>query len=150
MNVFISSTCYDLIDLRSELEDFFRQSGLIPVLSDSLSSEFQVLPDRNSIDATAIDSTVLEMLLAREPAITERIRTITVLGPSPAPPWVVHPSVPASVRHALIEAFLSMDQDPRGQRILKDAGMLRFAAVSDRDYDSIREMERVASSLAKK
>ena len=40
-----------------------------------------------------------------------------------------------------------MDQDPRGQRILKDAGMLRFAAVSDRDYDSIREMERIATSV---
>ena len=36
------------------------------------------------------------------------------------------------------------DQDCRGHRILEDAGMLRFAAVSDRDYDPIREMARVA------
>jgi len=119
------------------------------IQSGSHQNSLRMLLER-AIDATAIDSTVLEMLLAREPAITERIRTITVLGPSPAPPWVVHPSVPASVRRALLEAFLSMDQDPRGQRILKDAGMLRFAGMSDRDYDSIREMERIASSLAKK
>jgi phosphonate transport system substrate-binding protein len=101
----------------------------------------------HKIDATAIDSTVLEMVLTKDPSIGERIRTIAILGPSPAPPWVVHPSVPADVRRALIEAFLSMDQDPRGQPILAAAGMLRFAGVTDRDYDPIREMERVAANL---
>jgi len=99
-----------------------------------------------AIDATAIDSTVLEMVLAKDPSIGERIRTITILGPSPAPPWVVHPSLSGDVRRALLEAFISMDQDARGQRILEDAGMLGFAAVSDRDYDPIREMERIANS----
>jgi ABC-type phosphate/phosphonate transport system substrate-binding protein len=86
------------------------------------------------------------MVLARDPSLSERIRTIAVFGPSPAPPWVVHPSVPDAVRRSLLGAFLSMDQDPRGQRILKDAHMLRFAAVSDRDYDPIREMQRIANS----
>jgi len=41
-----------------------------------------------SIDASAIDSTVLELDVARNPSIIEKIRTIAVLGPSPAPPWV--------------------------------------------------------------
>lgn len=39
------------------------------------------------IDASAIDSTVLEMDLARNPSIIQKIRTIAALGPSPAPPW---------------------------------------------------------------
>jgi phosphonate transport system substrate-binding protein len=101
----------------------------------------------NAIDAAAIDSTVLEMELTRDPSIVERIRTIAVLGPSPAPPWVVHASISSDVRQALRREFLSMDKDPRGQRILKDAGMLRFATVSDDDYDPIREMERIAASV---
>jgi hypothetical protein len=50
MRVFICSTCYDLVDLRAELEIFFREAGIEPVLSESLSSEFQVVPDRNSIE----------------------------------------------------------------------------------------------------
>lgn len=50
MRIFISSTCYDLIDLRAELESFFRDAGITPLLSDSLSSEFQTSPDRNSIE----------------------------------------------------------------------------------------------------
>jgi hypothetical protein len=50
MRVFISSTCFDLIDLRAELKAFFHQAGVEPVMSDSLDSEFQVKPDRNSIE----------------------------------------------------------------------------------------------------
>jgi hypothetical protein len=50
MRIFICSTCYDLIDLRAELEMFFREAGVVAVLSDSLSSDFQVMPDRSSIE----------------------------------------------------------------------------------------------------
>ena len=50
MRVFISSTCYDLIDLRAELEAFFRDAGVTPILSDSPNSEFELLPDKNSIE----------------------------------------------------------------------------------------------------
>src|SRR5258708_13359918 len=50
MHVFISSTCHDLIDLRAELESFFQKAGIVPVLSDSLTSEFLVMQDRNSIE----------------------------------------------------------------------------------------------------
>ena len=100
-----------------------------------------------AIDAAAIDSTVLEMEFTKDPSIIERVRTITTLGPSPAPPWVVHGSVPIDVRRALREKFLSMDNDPRGRRILEDAGMLWFAPVSDHEYDPIREMERIAATV---
>ena len=50
MRIFISSTCYDLVDLRAELETFFKNAGMEPVLSDSLTSDFQVSPDANSIE----------------------------------------------------------------------------------------------------
>jgi len=48
---FISSTCYDLIDLRAELEQELRDMGLSPVLSDSATSEFEVLPTAHSIES---------------------------------------------------------------------------------------------------
>ena len=50
MRVFISSTCYDLIDLRAELEAFFESAGVEPVMSDSLTSDFLVSQDANSIE----------------------------------------------------------------------------------------------------
>jgi hypothetical protein len=55
MRVFVSSTCYDLIDLRAELEKFFQQAGVIPLMSDSITSEFQTSPDRNSIETCLVN-----------------------------------------------------------------------------------------------
>lgn len=49
--VFISSTCYDLLDIRAELESEFRDLGLFPVLSDSCTSDFIPDPTKDSIDS---------------------------------------------------------------------------------------------------
>ena len=116
------------------------------VESGSHQNSLQMVLDR-AIDAAAIDSMVLEMEFKKNPSIVERIRTITTLGPSPAPPWVVHDSVPGRVLRALRQEFLSMDKDPRGRQILEDAGILRFAQVSDHEYHPIREMERIAATV---
>jgi hypothetical protein len=48
--VFVSSSCFDLIDLRAELEVFLRNLGVIPLLSDRPSSEFEVGGYGNSIE----------------------------------------------------------------------------------------------------
>lgn len=48
--VFISSTVYDLLDIRDELEQSIRDAGLVPLLSDSATSNFTVAPDANSIE----------------------------------------------------------------------------------------------------
>jgi phosphate/phosphite/phosphonate ABC transporter binding protein len=116
------------------------------VESGSHQESLRMLLDR-TIDAAAIDSTVLEMAFVRSPLIVEKIRTVTVLGPSPAPPWVIHRSVPHETREALRQEFLQMHENPEGQHILKGAGILRFANVSDRDYDAVREMDRIAAGV---
>jgi hypothetical protein len=51
MRVFVSSTCYDLIDLRAEVEVHLRDLGLRPVLSDRPSSDFSEFALQNSIAA---------------------------------------------------------------------------------------------------
>lgn len=48
--IFVSSTCYDLLDLRAEVEAHLRDLGLLPVMSDRPSSEFEIVPDVNSIE----------------------------------------------------------------------------------------------------
>jgi hypothetical protein len=53
--VFISSTCYDLIDLRFELKEFLDEIGLTPILSDHTNSEFTSQHDSNSIEACLIN-----------------------------------------------------------------------------------------------
>lgn len=49
--VFVSSTCYDLIDIRAEVEAQLRELGLQPILSDRPSSEFALSGYRDSIEA---------------------------------------------------------------------------------------------------
>jgi phosphonate transport system substrate-binding protein len=106
-----------------------------------------VLVLNGSVDGSAIDSTVLEIELARDPGLARKIRVIDTFGPSPIPPWVIHKSVPFEIRKSIQEAMTSMHKNPAGKKILTKAQVKRFDAVIDRDYDLIREMARVAASI---
>src|SRR4051812_10143827 len=57
MKVFISSTCYDLMDLRAELLADLRELGVEVLLSDHKDSDFVVPsgPDVNSIEACLVN-----------------------------------------------------------------------------------------------
>lgn len=53
--VFVSSTCYDLIDLRAEVERGLRDMGLSPVLSDRGTSDFKLAQDQNSVETCLVN-----------------------------------------------------------------------------------------------
>lgn len=92
----------------------------------------------SEVDATAIDSTVLENELARAPAIANEIRVIDSLGPSPMPPWVMHANLPHALKQALRTSFLHMYLDDEWLSILQSWGMARFDAVDDIANNPIR------------
>jgi phosphonate transport system substrate-binding protein len=94
------------------------------------------------VDASAIDSTVLEIELKNNPQIKDQIRIIEILGPSPIPPWVVSKSMAPELRKTLLDLLCGMDKDFAGTSVLEKAAMLGFIPVDDRDYDPIRAMER--------
>jgi phosphonate transport system substrate-binding protein len=98
-------------------------------------------------DAAAIDSTVLELQSLAEPQLINDIRVIASLGPSPIPPWVVGTHVPSHVRGAVRRLLLEMHTDAEGQRLLARTQLARFVAVSDADYDPIRELLRHAEQV---
>jgi phosphate/phosphite/phosphonate ABC transporter binding protein len=98
------------------------------------------------VDAAAIDSTVLEMLCARQPEIRSQIRVVATLGPSPMPPWVIGLHVAPELRAQLRGLLLTMHADPQGQAILADSSLTRFAAVTDATYDTIRHMLQVGAT----
>ena len=99
------------------------------------------------IDAAAIDSTVLELVLEQEPAWTQKVRVLESWGPSPAPPWLVHRRAPAGLREALRALLLQMHEDEEGRAVLQLARLARFVAVGDEDYDPIRQMARRAQAI---
>lgn len=94
------------------------------------------------VDATALDSTVLELLRRGDPSLEGRVRIIESFGPSPSPPWVVAQTVPSELRAALRGALLGMSNDPGGRAVLTSGMASGFAAVRDADYDPIRRMAR--------
>ncbi len=100
------------------------------------------------IDATAIDSTVLETELAANPALRQRLRRIGTLGPSPIPPWVIRGDLPASLRRAVRTTLLTMHTTAKGRAILRRGRMSHFAAVTDADYDPIRVMAKLADTVS--
>jgi hypothetical protein len=55
MKVFISSTVYDLIDIRAELAEQLRAIGITPVLSDDKLSDFHVQHDVSSIETCLVN-----------------------------------------------------------------------------------------------
>lgn len=100
------------------------------------------------IDATAIDSTVLDLLLHQEPVLETELRVIACLGPSPMPPWVLRQDLPLALRHDLRQALLAMHHDEEGRSALATGQVGRFAAVTDADYDPIRRMLRETEGVA--
>ncbi|MBW4659144.1 MAG: PhnD/SsuA/transferrin family substrate-binding protein [Drouetiella hepatica Uher 2000/2452] len=98
------------------------------------------------IDASAIDSTVLELELQRHPEIAAQIRIIDDLGASPIPPWVISTQVPPELRDRLQQVFLHMHQTPEGKAVLSQGTIDRFVAVDDRDYDALRHRAELAET----
>ena len=101
----------------------------------------------HQVDASAIDSTVLDMIIAHRPEIASSIRVIEAWGPSPIPPWVVLKSVASDLRQSLRDALLAMDKDSNGREILDQGQIDHFTIVSDQDYDLVRRMYQRAESV---
>jgi phosphonate transport system substrate-binding protein len=99
------------------------------------------------VDASAIDSTVLDAELTRYPELRNEIRVIHTLGPSPMPPWVMLRSLPSPVKQSIRNVFLSMADDDEGCAVLKLWGVARFAPVNDTYYTPIRAMARNAQGV---
>ncbi|MFQ4136737.1 phosphate/phosphite/phosphonate ABC transporter substrate-binding protein [Nodosilinea sp. PGN35] len=89
-------------------------------------------------DCGAIDSTVLDQALRTDPALGQKLRIVTSLGPSPMPPIAVSQRLGQDVIFALQQALLQ--PDAALQKQLAQAGMLRFAAVDWASYGSVLAM----------
>jgi phosphonate transport system substrate-binding protein len=93
-----------------------------------------------AINASAIDSTVLELELKLHPELAPLIRVVDTFGPSPIPPAVISTRLPVGTRRGLRQALLDMHLDPDGEKILAAAMAARFVGVEDADYHAIRAM----------
>ena len=92
------------------------------------------------VDASAIDSQVLEVELRDHPELSERIRVMDSLGPSSIQPVTVAKRLPEGLRREIREALLEMGDDPEGRAALELGMVRRFVPANDGSYADIRAM----------
>jgi phosphonate transport system substrate-binding protein len=101
-----------------------------------------------AVDAAAVDSTVLEWFVSQRRDLTEKVRVIDTIGPSPIPPWVISRSLPQTLRSDIRDVMLHMHAEPFGRVLLERARLERFIGADDRDYDPIRVMAQKAAEVS--
>jgi phosphonate transport system substrate-binding protein len=99
------------------------------------------------IDASAIDSTVLDAEVRRSPRLKEEIRVVETLGPSPMPPWVILKSLARELKDAVTAVLLDMHAEPSGNRILESWGISHFARPDHGAYEAMLRMGRDAEGV---
>ena len=102
------------------------------------------LVQTGEVDASAIDSQVLEVAMREHRQLGEKLRVIDVLGPSTIQPVVASGSLPASLRADLTAVLEQLGDDPAARPALDQGLVRRFEAVNEGSYDDIRGMVHAA------
>ena len=92
-------------------------------------------------DCAAIDSVVLEQELKDFPELSQPLRVVEMLGPSPMPPLVVAQRLSISLIEQMQLALLQPDAEL--QRVMEQFGVRRFAAVELKDYQILHQIYSV-------
>jgi phosphonate transport system substrate-binding protein len=98
------------------------------------------LVSSGAVDASAIDSHVLALMLRDHPELADRLRVIDTLGPSTIQPVVVARHLPESLKVDLSDVFQGLGDDPAARPHLDRGFVDRFIPVNDANYDDVRAM----------
>ncbi|MDA8240494.1 MAG: phosphate/phosphite/phosphonate ABC transporter substrate-binding protein [Nitrospiraceae bacterium] len=96
------------------------------------------------VDGAAVDSVVYDHMLKIGSPYAVQTRIIKRSPPYGTPPVVVTRDINPELKKKLKEAFLGMQMTAKGRAILNEMMIDRFVEVPDRNYDTIRKMEKVA------
>jgi phosphonate transport system substrate-binding protein len=96
------------------------------------------------VDASAIDSQVLQISLRDHPELAARLRVIESWGPSTIQPFVAGRHLPTSLRADLQSVLLEIAENAEAKKHLARGFVHRFVAVDDSSYNDLRQMLAVA------
>ncbi|MEM9773963.1 MAG: PhnD/SsuA/transferrin family substrate-binding protein [Chloroflexota bacterium] len=108
------------------------------VVSGGHSKSFAMVAE-GKVDAASIDHSVFDFVAEHRPELLERIRVIDLIGPSPAPPFVVHRSVSEHLRYKIRDCLLELGKDSQFISRVQPHRVETFVPISDADYQPIRE-----------
>lgn len=125
------------LGLRGKTHDYF---GALRETGSHLRSLSLVLD--GSMDATAIDSQVLDVFCLQHPQQAASLRVIESFGPSPIPPVVIASTADADLKRRVQHILLTLHENALAANALLQGAIERFVRVGDEDYDPIRQMNR--------
>ena len=102
------------------------------------------------VDGAAVESIVYDHMLKTGSPYAKQTKIIKRSPPFGIPPVVVTKDIDPALRKKVKDVFLSMQKIPKGKTILTAMMIDGFVEVPDKNYDSIRQMEKgiVGSSKA--
>lgn len=89
-------------------------------------------------DSAAIDHGVFDYVSDMFPEVFEQVRIIGQIGPSPAPPFVIHCSVPQDLQDRIRQAMLELGQSESFRQVVKPHRLKTLVPITDDDYQPIR------------
>ena len=92
------------------------------------------------VDASAVDSQVLAVMLRDDPSLARSLRVIDALGPSTIQPIAVSKRVPPKLRAEVQRVVTTMHEDQAARERLAVGMVERFVPVDASSYDDIRMM----------
>lgn len=101
------------------------------------------------VDGAAVESIVYDHMLKTGSPYAKQTRIIKRSPPYGIPPVVVTRDVDPGLRKKVKDAFLLMQKTQKGRTILAAMMIDGFVAVPDRNYDTIRHMEKEVVGTSK-
>ncbi len=101
------------------------------------------------VDGAAVESIVYDHMLKTGSPYAKQTKIIKRSPPYGIPPVVVTRDIDPELRKKVKDAFLSMQKTSKGKKILAAMMIDGFVEVPDKNYDTIREMERAIVESSK-
>ncbi|MDY0384195.1 phosphate/phosphite/phosphonate ABC transporter substrate-binding protein [Trichlorobacter sp.] len=128
---------YMLAQLKTTPERFFSRR----IFTYGHDNSIKAVAERH-VDGASVDSLIWDYTARKYPHLTANTRVIATSEPYGIPPVVVRPGIDPALKQRLQQALLTVHQNPEGKAILDGMLIDRFVPGDDRNYDSIRTMNR--------
>lgn len=94
------------------------------------------------VDGASIDNLIYDYAVANNPAYTSLTKIIEKSPAYGIPPIVVTKGVNPDIKEKIRNAFLHMHEDPKGKKIITKIMVDKFIVPDDKNYDSVRVIEK--------
>jgi phosphonate transport system substrate-binding protein len=85
--------------------------------------------------------TIVKTLDGADPKLSDELRILARTAQYQPHPFAAHPRVPAATVKKLRAAFLSLNRDAEGRRLLDRVAFKGMEAAADKDYNDIRRLD---------